>query len=121
MKAKKTNLQKVITPKKGDSDATLEIKRYIGALTEEYQGRTSAVAEQYQGLCGKIDEVKEILNEHGRMLNEHDRKLDMHTEMIGNIMEDISVIKSDLKIKVDYSEFASLAKRVSLIETKIRR
>jgi DNA anti-recombination protein RmuC len=49
-------------------------------------------------------------------------------EQLGAITEDIQVIKSDIEIikidlrrKVDYDEFNALAKRVSLIESKIRK
>jgi len=35
------------------------------------------------------------------------------------VKEDVSVIKSDLKKKVDYDEFLSLVKRVQKIEAKI--
>jgi len=45
--------------------------------------------------------------------------LDNHTEMIGTLMEDVSVIKGDLKKRVDYDEFLSLVKRVQKIEAKI--
>ena len=35
------------------------------------------------------------------------------------VKEDLSVIKSDLKKKVDYDEFLSLVKRVQKIEARI--
>ena len=39
--------------------------------------------------------------------------------MIGVLMEDVSVIKTDLKRRVDYDEFLSLVRRVQKIESKI--
>jgi len=110
----KSNFQKVIAPKKDDSMAVADVKRYMGALSEEFQGRVSAIAEQFQGLHDQIDGIHNKLDEHTKIL-------DMHTEMIGMLMEDVSEIKeelkekadkSDLKKKVNYDEFASLERKV---------
>lgn len=108
--------------KKSDED----IKRYIGSLTEEYQGRTSAVAEQFSGLNEKIEEIKgtldehgKILNEHGKILNEHGRMLKMHTEMIGTVMETAEEIKEELKNKADKNEVIHLSRRVSVLEHNV--
>jgi hypothetical protein len=43
------------------------------------------------------------------------------TEDIQIIKSDIEIIKVDLRRKVDYDEFNALARRVSLIESKIRK
>ena len=82
-----------------------EMKRYLGALCETH------------------DESLKAINENFFIVN---RKLDEHTEMIGSLMEnmeivkgDISVIKGDLKKKVDYDDFLSLVRRVQKIEAKI--
>jgi len=91
--------------KKSDED----IKRYIGSLTEEYQGRVSAVAEQFSGLNEKVDSIKETLDEHGRILK-------IHTEMIGSLMETTEEIKEELKNKTDKTETIRLSRRVSVLE-----
>lgn len=82
-----------------------EIKHYLGALNEMHGENLKGIREGF-----------EILN----------KKLDSHTEMIGSLMEDmtivkedVSVIKSDLKKRVDYDEFLSLVRRVQKIEAKI--
>jgi uncharacterized protein YukE len=94
--------------KKSDED----IKRYIGSLTEEYQGRTSAIAEQFSGLNEKVDTINQ--------------KLDMHTEIIGIIAEDVAVLKEDvaeikdeLKNKADKTEVIHLSRRVSVLEHRV--
>lgn len=83
------------------------MKRYVGALSEEFKGQVSAVAEQFSGL---------------------NKKLDVHTEMIGGLKEDLEVMKEDLAIikadvrkRVTYEEFESLTKRVILLEKKSHR
>jgi len=78
--------------------SNVEMERYLGALNEMH---------------GK--DLKTI-NENFVLIN---RKLDTHTEMLGALMEDVSMIKSDVKKKVDYDEFLALVKRVQKIETKI--
>ncbi|EFK94954.1 hypothetical protein LDC_3044, partial [sediment metagenome] len=66
---------------------TEEIKRYIGAVAEDFQHRVSAIAEQFVGLNEKIDKNTEVLNEkidknteilntHTLILNEHSKTLD---------------------------------------------
>ena len=80
--------------------------------------------ERYLGvLCETHDESLKAINENFTIVN---RKLDTHEEMIGSLMEnmeivkgDISIIKADLKKKVDYDDFLSLVRRVQKIEAKI--
>lgn len=91
-----------------------DIKRYTGALSEEFQGRVKGVAEQFGGLNTKIDKLQDTV--------------DSHTEMIGSLMTDVSTIKSNmeflkgaLKKKVDYDEFLALERRLSLVEAKVNK
>ncbi len=102
-----------------------ESHRHMSALAEEFQHRTSAIAEQFGGLNKKIDVINVKLDEHGRKLDEHGRILDSHTQMIGKLMtdmtevkKDVQEIKTDLKQKVDRAEFARLEKRVIAIEAR---
>jgi len=95
-----------------------EVKRYLGSLSEDFQHRVSGIGEQFGGLNKKLDE-------HGRILNEHGRILSTHTQMIGKLMVDVDVmkgdiqeIKTDLKQKVDRTEFARLEKRVLTLESR---
>jgi chromosome segregation ATPase len=122
--------KKVVTTvaKKDTTHSTDDVKRYLGSLSEDFQGRVSALGEQFAGLNRKIDEQSRKLDEHGRKLDEHgrkldehSRKLDAHTEMIGAIAEDVAIIKGDLKKKVDYDEFQALTRRVAILEKHARR
>lgn len=88
--------------KKSDVD----IKRYTGALSENFKGQVKVIAEQYGDIT---------------------KKLDSHTEMIGKLAVDVEVIKANveflkgsLKKKVDYEEFLALERRMSLLESKVR-
>lgn len=85
--------------------SSVEMKRYLGALTETHNEHLKGIKEGFVLVHKKIDDLARVQNQH--------------TEMIGIIMEDISVIKSDLKKKVDYDEFISLVRRVQKIESKI--
>ncbi len=85
-------------------------ERYIGAVTEDFQGRVSAVAEQFSGINKKLDA-------HSERFVKIENKLDVHTQMIGQLMVDVQEIKTDIKQKVDRSEFARLEKRVIALET----
>ena len=78
--------------------STSDMKRYLGALNETHNEHLKGIKEGFI-----------LIN----------KKLDSHTEMIGVLMEDVSVMKTDLKRRVDYDEFLSLVRRVQKIESKI--
>ena len=84
-----------------------DVKRYFDVVAERLDNKISMVAEQY----GDIRKT-----------------LDSHTEMIGSMKEDVEIIKEDiefikssLKKKVDYDEFVALERRMTLMESKMRR
>ena len=84
-----------------------EFQHVVGIFKEDLESKINLIAEQYQ-------DIKSIQKSH--------------TEMIGSMMEDVQIIKSDvqflkreLKRKVDYDEFDALAKRVALLESKIKK
>ncbi|MEK7123913.1 MAG: hypothetical protein AAB851_03425 [Patescibacteria group bacterium] len=88
-------------------EAVKEIKRHFDVVIEDVKDEIKIIAEQYT-------DVKKTLNSH--------------TEMIGSLVEDVAIIKTDvefikgaLKKKVDYDEFAALERRLSLLESKVRR
>ncbi len=79
----------------------------VGIFKEDLESKINLIAEQCQ-------DIKSIQKSH--------------TGMIGSMMEDVQIIKSDvqflkreLKRKVDYDEFDALAKRVALLESKIKK
>lgn len=105
-----------------------EIKRYVGVLSEEFQGRVSGVAEQFLSISVDVKETlalvgsqEKILNLHTMMLDAQASKMKAHTEMIGKIMVQLQEIQSDMKQKVDLQQFARLEKRVVMLEVKARR
>ena len=105
-----------IVQDKSDAD----IKRYTGALSEEFKGHVRAVAEQYGDLQKDISGIKKTLDNHSETLASH-------TEMIGKLAVDMEIVKTDIefikggmKKKVDYDEFLRLERRVSAIESRTR-
>ena len=91
-----------------------DVKRHMSALSEEFQGRVQGIAEQY----GDIQKT----------LKSHTTLLESHTEMIGRLAVDVEVVKTNveflkggMKKKVDYDEFLALERRLSLVESKIKR
>ncbi len=94
-------------------EQTADFKRYVGAVSEDFQHKTVAIAEQYL-------DIK-------RTLDSHTKTLDSHTEMIGKLMidmtvvkEDIRIIKNDLKQKVGLEDFMALERRVAMLEKQNR-
>ena len=87
------------------TDQTEEIKRHEKILLEEFQSQLKIVAE--------------VQIEQGKKLDNNSRKLDALLEMIANSTENIELIKSMLKRKVDIEEFEALAKRVMILEKKL--
>lgn len=123
MEITENKLKDILTEQRGEYERFVEnvvekerkeYQRFIDIVKEDFDSRVQLIAEQYH-------DIKTSLNSHTGTLASH-------TEMIGSIMEDMQIIKSDvqflkgsLKKKVDYEEFESLAKRVSLLESKIRK
>ncbi len=117
--------------KEVSTDFDKKITVHIGALSEDFQHRVSAIAEQFSGLHEKLDEHGRILNEHGRILNEHGRILNehgrilnehggilnSHTEMIGRLMIDVEEIKVSMRSKVGRDEFDKLESRLVSLES----
>src|SRR3989338_4142301 len=82
-----------------------DVKRYIGAVSEEFRGHVKAVAEQYSDIkrtldshtetlnshTKTLDSHTEILNSHTKTLDSHGRILHSHAEMIGKLMEDTAI------------------------------
>ena len=104
----KKEIAKILKPYNDD------MRRHMSALSEEHQERLKGVAE--------------LVTANSKKLDAHSKSLESHTEMIGQMMENIEIIKIDigflkssLKKKVDYDEFMALAKRLSLVEAKLRR
>lgn len=84
-----------------------EFQHVVGIFKEDLESKINLIAEQYE-------DIKSTQKSH--------------TEMIGSVMEDVQIIKADvqflkreLKRKVDYDEFDALAKRVALLESKIKK
>lgn len=110
MKKEVSQVKKVSVKKTDPSDPhTEEIKRYIGAVTENFQHQVSAIAEQFLGLNEKLDAHTEILYSHTEMLN-------THTEMIGHLMVDMEDVKIGLQQKVSRDEFNKLESRLVSLE-----
>lgn len=76
-----------------------DLKCYIGAITEEYQGRVTTIAEEmragFTAVNGKLDEVKEDIEG--------------------------ATINFDHSTNVDKSEFVGLRHRVEMFERKGRK
>ena len=80
------------------TEQTEEIKRHGKMLLEEFQGQLKVIAEVQIG---------------------HSHKLNALLEMVANNTENIELIKSMLKRKVDIEEFEALTKRVMVLEKKL--
>ena len=106
------------------TDFDRKITAHIGVVSEDFQHRVSAIAEQFHGLNKKLDEHGKKLDEHGKKLDEHGKKLDghggvlaSHSEMIGRIMIDIEEIKVGMREKVGRDEFNKLETRLVSLES----
>ncbi len=108
----KKDVKKIVTKKtvvksySGD-----EVKHYLGSLSEDFQHKVSAIGEQFSSLHNDVREIKKTLNSN--------------TEMVGKLIVDVTVIKGDIqeiktdvKQKIDRTEFARLEKRVLAIESR---
>ena len=86
-----------------------DFKKLIKEQTEEINRHSSMLLEEFQSQLKSVSEVQV----------EHSRKLDALLEMAAKNTENIEVIKSMLRRKVDIEEFEALEKRVMLLEKKL--
>jgi hypothetical protein len=80
------------------TEQTEEIKRHEKILLEEFQHQLAVIAE---------------------VQIRHSHKLDGLLEMGANNTENIEIVKSMLKRRVDIEEFEALTKRVMVLEKKL--
>ena len=80
-------------------EQTKELAQHMGALSEDFQHKTKFIAEQFLDVKKELGEIRQTQ--------------DSHTEMIATLMEDTTIIKTDiefikggLKKKVDIEKFA---------------
>ena len=86
-----------------------DFKKIIKDQTEEINRHSSTLLEEFKSQLKIVSEVQ----------IEHSRKLDVIIEMVANNTENIEVIKSMLRRKVDIEEFEALEKRVMILEKKL--
>jgi basic membrane lipoprotein Med (substrate-binding protein (PBP1-ABC) superfamily) len=96
-----------------------DFKRYIGAISEDFQHRTAAIAEQYTSIRKTQDAHTEMIDtvaEDVSILKEKTAAIERIERDVAITKEDAEFIKSGMKRKVDFEEFAALERRVSLLE-----
>ncbi|MBM3707966.1 MAG: hypothetical protein FJW69_06470 [Actinobacteria bacterium] len=84
-------------------------KKLLKEQTEEINQHSSMLLEEFQSQLKIVAEVQV----------EHSRKLDALIEMVAKNTENIEMIKSMLRRKVDIEEFEALEKRVMILEKKL--
>lgn len=125
-----------------DQSAVRQDIRRLGVVIEGVNENVKLIAEQYGDIKKDIRSIKETLDSHSATLASHTETLASHTEMIGSIKEDVEVMKTDIaetktdvtiiksdiefikggiKKKVDYDEFIALERRMTLLESKVRK
>ncbi len=92
---------------------TEEVKRHFDVLNEDIDKKFDLLVEGHEAYEKRFDSI--------------DTKLDSHTEMIGEmkinieiVKNDIEIIKTSLRRKVDLEDFEVLEKRVKILETKVK-
>lgn len=127
--------KRAVSKKEGRKEShTDEIKRYIGAVTENFQSGVSAIAEQFLGLNKKVDlntEVTAHLLEEVTMLKEKmtgvqselkiiNERLSRIERTIKEIKDEIKELKSILKNKADTEKIELLESRLYRVEERLK-
>lgn len=99
------------------SEQTKEIDQKLADQTKELQCGQKLLLEEFQHQLGVVAEG------HGdlvKKLDNHTRILNATMEMVASNTENIEMIKSMLKQKVDVEEFEHYTKRLISLEKKVR-
>ncbi|OGF86669.1 hypothetical protein A3B19_00260 [Candidatus Giovannonibacteria bacterium RIFCSPLOWO2_01_FULL_46_32] len=81
-----------------------EYQRYLGVVAEDFSDKLKLIAESVSGVQKQLVALRDMVVKN--------------TEDIAVIKMDIESIKHMLKKKVDFDEFATLERRVSLLEKR---
>lgn len=95
------------TPEKRAQETygTDEVKRYLGSLSEDFQGRVEAIGEQYHDIKETMEEIKSDVVDIQSEIVEIQNVQRSHTEMIGTLLEDTEEMKGEIvEIKSDIVE-----------------
>lgn len=84
-----------------------EFQRYLSVVSESSQLQVKLIAESLSGIQEQLVGIREMVAKN--------------TEDIEIMKSDIGFIKGSLKKKVDYDEFIALERRMTLMESKVRR
>ena len=98
-------------------EQTSDYKRYVGALSKDFQHKTATVAEQFVDLKKDIGEIKQTLKLHTKILNSHGQILESHTEMIGTLVVDVETLKTN--VGVLKTDVAVLKTDVGVLKTDV--
>lgn len=90
-----------------------ELKEILKEQREEFQRYIKILKEDW-------DSKFKIIGEWQKFNQPKLNKIDSIEERIGRMEDDIRIIKTSLKRKVDYEEFETLEKRVVVLENKLK-
>ena len=91
-----------------------DTKRHFDVVAERLEDKIAGVSEQVATNTEKITSIQ-------KKLEEHDKKFEKVEDTLEVIKLDIEFIKNDLKQKVSRDEFATLEKRVSMMEIRLNK
>lgn len=102
-----------------------KLKQIIEQQSEEYQRHNAVLYKKFRGDARILSEGWSYTNEK---VDKISVQLDATMEMVGEMKEDVevikmdvSIIKNDLKQKVDKDDFETLEKRVMFLENKFKK
>lgn len=98
-----------------------EFQHHIGVLVEEFTSQMKLIAESMAGMQKQLIALREMVAKNTEDIEALREMVVKNTEDIEMIKFDTQFIKRELKQKVNYDEFSVLERRVSLLETKIRK
>ncbi|HEY4483010.1 MAG TPA: hypothetical protein VI953_02440 [Candidatus Paceibacterota bacterium] len=96
-----------------------EFKRHTGVLIDHMDDRFKAVDEQFKMVGEQFKMVDKQFKTVDEQFKTVGAQFDAQNEVIAQMMVDPQEIKSGLKKKVDYDDFAKLEKRVVRIEARL--
>lgn len=98
-----------------------DIKRQIGVLGEDFDGKVELIGEQYETIIGKLDNHETRLDQIDQRFDNIEVRLTSINGTLDTMKLDLEFIKNELKQKVNRDEFAALEKRLSMLEIKLNQ
>lgn len=96
-----------------------KFQRHVGVLVERFESQTKLIAEAVSGIQQQLIAIRDMVAKNAEDIQEIKIEMFSMRKDMEIMKSDISIIKQNLRRKVDLEDFEILEKRVMFLEKKL--